>query len=121
MDPPSYMSYTITLAGSGVVPVNFNYLYSQETHASSDAAYLVYDSGTGLQEVANFSTVVNTEQTFSGSFEAGHTIGFLIVSDNDAFANFLQVSAVPEPSALALMGLGAAAILWQARRRSAKG
>ena len=114
--PASIIDYTIVLNGTGTQPVAFKYLFFRENGpAGLDAAALIYDGAV----VASLDTLVGTVQTYvnNNTFQGGHTIGFRVYSDNDNFADYLQISAVPEPSTLTFMGLGVSALLWKLRRR----
>ena len=113
--PVSVFDFTITLSGTGLQPVAFNYSFSGVADAY-DAAYLIYD-GT---QVATLSTLRNgTVQSFfdNTSYQGGHTFGFRVVSNNDNLADRLIITSVPEPSALTLLGLGAGALFCRARYR----
>jgi hypothetical protein len=69
--------------------------------------------------VTSLSTLLNGTQQFYGSsttFQGGHTFGFRVSSNNDNLADFLVISAVPEPSTLTFLGLGLSALFWKLRR-----
>jgi hypothetical protein len=107
--PVSVIDYTITLGGDSLQPVTFNYSFLGQPDGY-DAAALIYDNGSGLQVVADLSTLLDgTQQTYfnNTSFQGGHTFGFRVYSNNDNLADVLVISAVPEPSALTLLVLGA--------------
>ena len=117
--PVSIIDYTITLAGSGLQPIQFYYRFTG-TNDGYDSAALLYDSGSGLQVVAIVNTFDGSLQYFSNttSFLGGHAFGFRVYSNNDNVADVLQIIAVPEPSSAALLVLGGAAALWKSRRRN---
>ena len=114
--PPSIVDYTIVLGGSGLQPVAFGYLFNGAADAY-DSAQLIYKDGSGVQVAAILSSVIGSQQTFAGSLQGGWTFGFRVYSNNDNLADSLVISAIPEPSALAFLGLGAGALLFKLRRR----
>jgi hypothetical protein len=119
--PVSVIDYTIVLSGSSLQPVTFNYSFTGRPDGY-DAAALIYDDGTGLHVVADLSTLLDgTQQTYfnNTSFQGGHVIGFRVYSNNDNLADALVISSVPEPSALTLIGLGAALLGWARHSRRA--
>ena len=114
--PISTIDYTIVLSGTGLQQVTFNYSFSGLAIGGYDSASLLYDGAV----VASLSTLLNsTQQTYfnNTTFQGGHTFGFRVNSNNDSLADTLIISAVPEPSAIALLGLGGSALLWRLRRR----
>jgi hypothetical protein len=118
--PVSAIDYTITLSGSGLQPVAFIYSFAGLAVGGYDAAYLIYNNGSGLVEVANLSTLLNgSQQSYfnNTSFQGGRTFGFRVYSNNDNLPDTLVISAVPEPSTLTFLTLGAGALLWNWRRR----
>jgi hypothetical protein len=118
--PVSVIDYYITLSGSGLQPIAFIYSFSGLAAGGYDAAYLIYNNGSGFQEVANLSTLLDgTQKSYSGSFQAGagRTFGFRVYSNNDNLPDALIISAVPEPSTLSFLILGAGTLLWNWRRR----
>jgi hypothetical protein len=114
--PASIIDYTIVLQGTGLEPVAFHYLFNGLADGY-DAAQLIYNNGSGFQVVANLSSVIGVEQTYSGQLQGGGTIGFRVYSNNDNNADVLTLCAVPEPSTLTFLGLGAGALGWKLRRR----
>ncbi len=114
--PASIIDYTITLAGSGLQPVTFNYSFTG-INDGYDSAALLYDSGSGLQVIAVVTNFTGTTFTYSTSLLGGHTFGFRVYSNNDPNADALVITAVPEPSTVALITLGGVAVAWKARRR----
>jgi hypothetical protein len=115
--PVSVIDYTIVLSGSGLQPVAFKYGFTGKADGY-DAAALIYDSGSGLQVVTSLSTLLNgVQQSYSGSFQAGHAFGFRVYSNNDNVADRLVISPIPEPSTFTLAALGAGAFLLRAIRR----
>jgi hypothetical protein len=114
--PVSTIDYTITLPGSGLQQVTFNYSFSGLAAGGYDSAALIYDGSV----VTSLSTLLNgTQETYFNNtlFQGGHTFGFRVNSNNDSLADALVISAVPEPSALTLLGLGAGALWLNWRRR----
>jgi hypothetical protein len=115
--PASTIDYTIVLPGSGLQLVTFNYSFTGLADGY-DSASIIYNGTV----VASLSTLMNgTQQTYFNNttfFANGvNTFGFRVNSNNDSLADALIISAVPEPSAFSLLGLGAAALLWIRRRR----
>ena len=113
--PASVVDYTATLAGTGLQPVVFSYLFTGAADGY-DLAQLIYDSGSGFQVIANFSTLIGVQQAYIGQLQGGSSFGFRLYSNNDNVAATLAISVVPEPSALALLGLGLGALLSRLRR-----
>jgi hypothetical protein len=114
--PASVIDYTIALNGNGLAQVAFSYLFSGLSDGY-DAAQLIYDDGSGFQVVANLSTLIGVQQTYSGQLQGPGTFGFRVYSNNDNLADTLIISVVPEPSALTLLGLGSGALWLSLRRR----
>jgi len=114
--PLSTIDYTILLQGTGLQPVAFGYLFTGASDGY-DSAQLIYYNGSGVQVTANLSAVISTQHTYSGQALGGRTIDLRVYSNNDNSADTLIISAVPEPSILTLLGLGASALLWKLRRR----
>jgi len=115
--PVSIVDYNIVLQGTGLEPILFNYLFTGAADGY-DAAEFIYYNATGAQVVQSLSTVIGVEQTFSAQAMAGQTIDFRLISNNDHAPDQLTIcQSVPEPSTLALLGLGTAALLWRARQR----
>jgi hypothetical protein len=114
--PASVIDYTIALTADGLEPIAFNYVFNGASDGI-DAAQLIYSTGSGIQFVVNLSAVTGVQQTFSGQLPGGGSLGFRVYSNNDKVPDSLVISAVPEPSTLALLGLGISALGWKLRRR----
>jgi hypothetical protein len=113
--PASVIDYTITLDGTGLQPVAFSCLFTGAADGY-DLAQLIYDSGSGFQVIANFSTLIGIQQAYIGQLQGGRPFGFRVYSNNDNVADTLVITVIPEPSTLALLGLGAGALVWRLRR-----
>ena len=110
--PYSIIDYTIVLSGTGLQPVAFGFLFNGAADGA-DAAQFIYNSVV----VATLSTGIGVQHTYSGALQGGGTLDFRVYSNNDNLADMLVISAVPEPSTLTLLGLGAGALFWRLRRR----
>jgi hypothetical protein len=116
--PASAIEYTIKLSGTGLQPVTFGYLFTGLADGY-DSAQLIYNGGSGFQVIASLSALMGVQQTYTGSLQGGGTFGFRVLSNNDNNADILRITAVPEPSTFALIGLGAAVLLLKRGRRQA--
>ncbi len=114
--PASIIDFTIVLEGTGLQPVFFGYVFTGSADGY-DAAQLIYDSGSGLQAIASLSALIGVQQSYSAQLQGGRTFGFRVYSNNDNVANTLVISAVPEPSTLTFLSLGAGALWLRLRRR----
>jgi len=114
--PVSIIDYTIVLSGSGLQPVAFNYSFTG-ANDGLDGAAVIYGTGGSNAVFATLPITGGAVQTFSGTFMGGETIGFRVYSNNDNVADVLLITPVPEPSPVALAGLGGVALVWNARRR----
>lgn len=111
----SLIEFTHPVVGTGPTQVSFTSLFFAEmtAHTNDSAAFLV--NGTVRQDL---STVAEAQQ-YSFTLNPGDVFGWRLTSDNDNIRDVLQITAVPEPSALALAILGGlACALVVARRRS---
>jgi hypothetical protein len=110
--PASYIYYTVVLPNSGTQPIAFGYLFTGLADGY-DGAQLISYNGNTPQVIANLVG----QGTYSTTLPGGTRFGFRVSSNNDTVPDTLVISAVPEPSTLTLVGLGAAALLWRTRRR----
>jgi hypothetical protein len=118
--PASIIDYTIVLSGSGLQPVAFNYASLGLLEGGYDSAALIYEKGNGLKVVTSLSALLDgTQQSYfnNTTFQGGHVFGFRVYSNNDSIPDTLRICAVPEPSTLTCLSLGAGVLWWRLRRR----
>jgi len=113
--PPSIIDFTINLAGTGLQPVAFSYIFTGAADGY-DLAQLIYDSGSGFQVIASLSALIGSQNAYFGQLQGGQRFGFRVYSNNDRVADTLVISAIPEPSALTLLGFGLGGLVWRLRR-----
>jgi hypothetical protein len=111
--PVSTVDYEIVLDNTAT-GVSFGYTFLNPGFAGDMAQ--VFDNGS---LVATLSTSVSQFISTAGQFHSGDMLDLRVTSVNVSQVDSLQVGAVPEPSTLALAGLGGAALLLQMHRKVA--
>lgn len=111
---PSVIDYSIVLQGTGAETVSFSYTFFNPGFALDQAQVL--DDGSVVADL----TKVNSAIAITGIFQGGDTLDFRVYSVNVNQFDFLEIAPIPEPSTLALLGLGAVACFLPLRRKFAR-
>jgi len=116
--PVSAVDYSIVLPGTATTTVNISFVYTFFNFGFAANQAEVLRNGVDVADLSAGGTP--TLFGLSGTFKGGDTLDFHLTSVNNVNADVLEVTPVPEPSTLALAGLGGAALLLQLRRKSAR-
>jgi hypothetical protein len=111
--PVSTVDYEIVLDNTAT-SVSFGYTFINPGFAGDMAQ--IFDNGSLLTTLGAASSVFISR---AGQFHPGDMLDLRVTSVNVSQVDSLQVGAVPEPSTLALAGLGGAALWLKMRRKSA--
>lgn len=135
VDTPSIIDYSIVV-GSALPPsgtqtpvaqpvgVAFTYIFFDPFSSGGSPPPGPPDSNTA--EVLQNGTVVGFLNPGTSTYEttttffAGDTLTLRVISGNTTPSDTLTITLIPEPSTLALAGLGGAALLMQLRRKHVK-
>ena len=112
--PVSVIDYS-TVLGQGASSVSFTYTFLNPINDPVNVAELF----NGSKLVATLTSINQQYRSNPGDFTGGDTLDFRVISANENQVDILEISPIPEPSTLALAGLGAAAFLLRLRRKSA--
>ena len=113
-----YSTYELAITTPGTEPqmvqFSWNFGFGVANSPGDYAQFLYTDqSGSHTVPLAGGGNFNPTGDLFTGLT----SMTFRLTSDNDLNADWLTISPIPEPSTIALFGIGLGAVLWRARRK----
>ncbi|MDF1845305.1 MAG: PEP-CTERM sorting domain-containing protein [Rubripirellula sp.] len=128
--PGAYYGTTMNVTGEGVFAIEFSTFVNRAglllSAVSSVGARLTWDvssfSTSGILETASFSQPANGQAVFAGFERSENISGLLITKTSSEPFTFwddvrYESAAVPEPTSLAIFGIGALGMIGTRRRR----
>jgi hypothetical protein len=112
--PFSVVDYSTTIQGATLgepESVSFSYAFFNPSGVPNGAEVL--DNGVLVATLP----ASGTEFVMPTGFVAGSTLEIQVTSGNTTLPDVLEIAPIPEPSTVALAGLGGAILLWQSRRK----
>jgi len=111
--PFSVINYSTTVQGGSVgesESISFSYTFFDPAVIAHDAEVL--DNGVFVADLPASGSQFNMPT----GFVAGDTLEIQVTSGNLTAPDVLTIAPVPEPSTMALAGIGGIILLWQSRR-----
>ena len=114
-----YSTYELAIATPGTDPqmVQFSWNFGYGvSYSPGDFAQFIYTDqfGTHTEPLIGGGNFNPTGELFTGLT----SLKFVLTSDNEVHPDWMSISPIPEPSTMALFGIGLGALLWRARRKA---